>query len=233
MENGFRLQTSLLSDGPIPFDVTLLEAAAPCRVVLFAAGRGGNPLRHLPLLRCLAEQRCTVIAPHFEQLASPIPAEEELHSRARRLDVAVRSLAPAALPIAGVGHSMGAAMLLMLAGGQAWTLARKQILLESGISFDKLALFAPPTDFFRAPGALDAVHTPILVWAGSMDVITPPAQAEFLRDVLGARVEVRVVDGAGHFTFMNEPPPHVVDPHPDRNAVLASLAAEVGQFITT
>jgi hypothetical protein len=36
-----------LVDGAEAFDVTVLEAAAPSRVVLFGVGRGGDPERHL------------------------------------------------------------------------------------------------------------------------------------------------------------------------------------------
>ncbi len=47
-----------------------------------------------------------------------------------------------------------------------------------------------------------------------------------------APVEVRLDKDAGHFTYMDEPPPHTMDPHPDRRAFLESLARDVGQFIT-
>jgi len=57
----------------------------------------------------------------------------------------------------------------------------------------------------------------------------PPAQAAFLKEALepGSPVEVRLAEEAGHFTFMHELPPHITDPHPDRNAFLVSLTDDV------
>jgi pimeloyl-ACP methyl ester carboxylesterase len=99
---------------------------------------------------------------------------------------------------------------------------------------DRLALLAPATGFFQCRGALDAVTTPIRAWVGTNDAISPPAHANYLKETLGARVsvEVNIVDGAGHFSFMNEPPPLMTDPLPNRDAFLASLAAVVCGFVT-
>ena len=98
----------------------------------------------------------------------------------------------------------------------------------------RLALLAPATGFYQAPNALDAVGTPILAWAGTSDTITPPVQAEFLKHALGARlpVEVRVVKDAGHFSFMNAPPPGTSEPLPNREDFLARLAGELCCFVT-
>jgi predicted dienelactone hydrolase len=133
----------------------------------------------------------------------------------------------------GVGHSIGAAMLLALAGGQVWTRPGQPLPITPDDRIERPALMAPTTGFFQAPGALDAVRMPILAWAGSKDVITPPAQAELLRDILGHRlpVELRVVEGAGHFSFMNVPPPQTIEPLSDRDAFLANLAAEISEFV--
>jgi hypothetical protein len=127
-----------LRDGTAAFDVTVLEAAQPARVVLFSVGLGGNPERHLPLLEALAARRCTVVAPHFERLPSPIPTAEQLRLRAARLRLALDA-APASLPIAGVGHSLGATLLLGLAGAELRTLAgdRSAIATRSWLSSRK------------------------------------------------------------------------------------------------
>ena len=56
-----------IRDGAEAFNVTVVEANQTSkRFVLFAVGRGGNPSRHLPLLRSVAALGCTVVAPHFE-----------------------------------------------------------------------------------------------------------------------------------------------------------------------
>ena len=229
-----RISKVVLTDEAEAFDLTMLESPEPSRIVLFAVGSGGNPERHLPLLMSLAEHGCTVVAPHFARLASPMPTESDLLLRARRLRLALDSVARPGLPVAGVGHSIGATMLLALAGGQLWMRAGQRLPIAPDRRLDRLVLLTAATGFFQAPGALDAVSTPILAWAGTKDVITPPAQTEFLKRDLGARVpvEMRIVEGAGHFSFMNELPPNTMDTLPDRDAFLASLAIESCRFIT-
>ena len=75
------------------------------------------------------------------------------------------------------------------------------------------------------------VSAPIVAWVGTADTITPPAQALFLQDAMdpGTPVDVRTVEDADHFTFMNDLPPGVPDPHPDRHAFLADLADETSR----
>jgi pimeloyl-ACP methyl ester carboxylesterase len=222
-----------LQDGPDPFEVLILEAAKPARRVLFSVGAGGDPQRHLPLLRSLCDHGCTVVAPRFERMATPTPSAEELRLRARRLALALASARGADLPLFGAGHSIGAAMLLVLAGAEAWTRAGEPVSLPSPIAFERLVLLAPATDFFRAPGALDRVRAPLVVWAGTDDRITPPAQAEFLQAALASRtpVELRIAQGAGHFSFMDEPPPQTIEPLADRTEFLAGLAAEIARVV--
>ncbi len=229
----YRMYRLSLKDGSESFDVTVFESTHPSRVVLFSVGGGGNPERHLPLLTYLAEHGCTVVAPHFERLASPTPTERELIVRGQRLSLALDSVAEEGLLVAGVGHSIGATMLLALAGGHVWMRSGQCLSINADGRLDRLALLAPATNFFQGPGALDAVKTPILAWSGTNDTITPPAQTEFLKEALGARVPIQanVVEGAGHFSFMNEPPPHTTEPLANREGFLASLAAELCTFV--
>ncbi len=222
-----------MKDGNEAFDVAWLEPSQPSRTVLFAVGGGGNPERHLPLLQFLADRGCNVVAPHFARLVSPLPTEGDLLLRARRLRLALDATGRPGLPVAGVGHSIGAAMLLALAGGQVWMLSGRRLAIESDARLERLALLAPATGFFQAPGALRAVSTPILAWAGTNDTITPPAHATFLQQELAGSVpiNVRLIEDAGHFSFMNTLPPSVTDSLPDREAALAGLAADVCDFV--
>jgi pimeloyl-ACP methyl ester carboxylesterase len=223
-----------LRDGSESFNVTVLGPVLPERLVLFGVGLGGNPERHLPLLEVLAARGCTVVAPHFDRLPSPIPTQGELQLRARRMHLALASVDAAAVPVAGVGHSLGAAMLLALARAQLWTSAGERVDVAPIERLDRLALLAPATDFVRAPGALDQVRTPIMAWAGAVDSFATPEQVRILARALTTRVPVdtRVVEGAGHFSFMNLPPPHTAETLPDRDAFLADMAAEVARFVT-
>jgi predicted alpha/beta-fold hydrolase len=222
-----------MQDGAASFEVTLLEPAEPSRLVLFAVGGGGNPGRHAPLLGALVARGCSVVAPHFERLTSPRMTDELLLLRGRRLKLALDTAARPGLPIVGVGHSIGAAALLALAGGQVWMRPGAPLPMPREARLERLVLLAPATGFFAAPGALDAVRTPLLAWAATEDTVTPPAQAQLLADVLGRRlrVELRVEPGAGHFSFMHEPPPHSSEPLPDREAFLERLTAGVCDFL--
>lgn len=223
-----------VKDGEDSFEVTLVEASRPSRVVLFAVGGGGDPRRHGPLLDALVGHGCTVVAPHFARLVSPTPSDDDLVRRARRLRIALDT-AGLAVPAVGVGHSIGATMLLALAGAQVWTRDGRRLPLATDERLQRLVLLAPATGWFARPGALDAVRTPVLAWAGSEDTITPPAQAELLERVLGTRVslDLRITEGAGHFSFMNTPPPGTTEPLSDRAAFLAELQAEVCAFATS
>lgn len=226
------MATRLLEDDG-GFDVTVLEPRTPARSLVFAAGRGGHPGRHAGLLQAFADRGFRVVAPHFDMLATPVPAREALEERGRRLAAAVARLCPPDAPLCGAGHSLGATLLLALAGARATTLAGETLDLPLPRAFHRLALFAPPTDFFRRPDALAAVTVPIQLWAGGQDRVTPPAQARFLAEALRTRapVDLRLIAAAGHFSFMDDLPPNGADPHPDRPGFLRDLAGEAGRFL--
>ncbi|PIE91434.1 MAG: hypothetical protein CR997_01195 [Acidobacteria bacterium] len=146
-----------LEDGSGSFDVSVRRRKESGPVVLFAVGAGGDPERHVTLLDALAESGCTVIAPHFPRLSLPRPTESELTLRARRLCLVLDVYSLSGATVSGVGHSIGAATLIALAGGHG---------------------------FFQAPGALDSVRVPILTWVGSEDDITPPSQIIWLAQAM-------------------------------------------------
>ncbi len=227
------MSTLTLKDGPDSFEVTVLKSALGSNVVLFAVGAGGNPERHLPLLTSIVESGYTVVAPHFERLASSTPTENEFQLWARRLTLALNSVAQTGSKVVGVGHSMGAAALLALAGGQVCLGVDHSIEIEPDKRLERLVLLTPPMGFFQVKGALDAVQTPILAWAGSKDTITPPDQLNVLEKGLRDRLplDVRVTEGAGHFSFMDLPPPDSVEPLSDRQAFLDELSDEIKRFI--
>lgn len=227
------MQTQTLQDGAESFRVSVHEAARISPVVLFAVGAGGQPERHATLLNALAESGCTVVAPHFERLASPVPSEADLALRARRLSLALDAFVQPGTTATGVGHSIGAATLVALAGAQMWLGFGRRVNIAPDGRLTRLALLAPPTGFFQAPGALDAVRVPILAWAGSEDGITPPAQTEWLAHVMSdwQTVDVRVTGGAGHFSFMDQPPPQTTEPLPNKQAFLREYSGEVFKFL--
>jgi hypothetical protein len=83
-----------LQDGNDSFKVSVHQAAKQSPVMLFAVGAGGQLERYSTLLAALTELGCTVIAPHFERLASPVLGEADLTLRARRFDLAREKRTP-------------------------------------------------------------------------------------------------------------------------------------------
>jgi predicted dienelactone hydrolase len=227
------MRTQTLQDGAEAFIVSVHEAAENSPVVLFAVGAGGKPERHATLLDALAESGCTVVAPHFERLASPIPTEADLTLRSRRLSLTLDAFVQLGATAAGVGHSIGAATLVALTGAQMWLGTGQRVNIAPDSRLTRLALLATPTGFFQAPGALDAVGVPILAWVGSKDSITPPAQTEWLAHAMRdwQTVDVRVTDGAGHFSFMDLPPPQTTEPLLNKQAFLRDHSSEVCKFV--
>jgi alpha-beta hydrolase superfamily lysophospholipase len=224
--------TRTLADGAETFEVEVLPAADPEGIVLFGVGGGGDPRRHAPLLDNLARAGLTVVAPHFARLAGPRATSEEVILRARRLRAALATVERPDLSVVGIGHSIGAATLLGLAGARMWRDASGPLPIGPEPRLVRLALLAPPTGFFGAPGALAAVGVPLLVIAGSDDTVTPPAESEFLHRALAGQVavELHVAQGAGHFSFMDVPPPDTVEPLADREGFLDRLAETLAEF---
>lgn len=227
------MHTQVLHDGAESFEVSVYEATTVSPVVLFAVGSGGQPERHTSLLDSLAKSGFTVLAPHFERLTSPKPSETDLILRARRLTLTLDAFVLPGTTTAGVGHSIGAATLIALAGGQMWLGPGRHVNIAPDSRLTRIALLAPPTGFFQAPGALDAVRVPVLAWVGSEDSITPPAQTEWLAHAMldWQTVDVRITEGAGHFSFMDQPPPHTTEPLPNKQAFLREHSSEVCKFV--
>lgn len=221
-----------LADGAESFALTCLPAPDPAGLVLFAVGGGGDPARHQPLLDHLLRRSLTVVAPHFERLVAPRATSDEVLLRARRLRLALAAAERPDLRVTGIGHSIGASTLLGLAGGRMWPDPRGPLPIEHELRLERLALLAPAAGFFMAPGALGQINVPVLAIAASEDAVTPPTETEFLCGELAGRmpIEMRIVQGAGHFSFMDQPPPDVDDPLPEREEFLERLAGELAAF---
>lgn len=227
------MRTQTLQDSGDSFEVSVRKAATGSPVVLFSVGSGGHPDRLATLLDALAESGCTVVAPHFERLASTTPTQEELTLRARRLTLALDAFVKPSARVIGVGHSIGAAVLVAMAGAQLWLGPGRRVSIAPDRRLARLALLAPPTGFFQAPAALDAVRIPILAWVGSADSITPPTQTEWLARAMHDWnvVDVRITEGAGHFSFMDAPPPHTTEPLRNKQAFLREYSNEICKFV--
>ena len=233
MKYHFSMDRISLNAKNVGFEAIHFESADPQRNVIFASGSGGNPERHLPLLESLASHGCNVIAPNFGRIVSPNPSKHELLARIDVLTASLDFLSSSSLPAVGVGHSIGATLLLALAGGKMWMREGESLSVSKYERLNKLVLFAPPTGYFQAPDSLNEVCIPIQVWSASLDKITPPEQIEVFQNGLppSCLLSFQLVEGAGHFSFMNSLPPQIVDPMQNRERFLAELSDKVCDFV--
>lgn len=144
------MPTQTLQDDRDSFEVSVRGAITGSRVILFSVGSGDQPERHASLLDALAEAGCTVVAPHFERLTSTTPTNEELTVRARRLTLALDAFIEPSERVIGVGHSIGAAILLAMAGAHLWLGPGRRVITAVDRRLSGLALLAPPTGFFSS-----------------------------------------------------------------------------------
>lgn len=225
------MRSTTVLDGQESFEVATIQGDPGARLVLFAAGAGGDPARHGPLLELLAARGCSVIAPRFERFTSPMVTEAQLALRARRLKLALGALAPDDARVVGVGHSIGAMLLLAMAGATSWMGPDRPLALAQDTRLEAVAMLAPAAGYFAAPGALDAVRARVAVWAGQLDTMAPPAALALLSRELGPRCELHSIEGADHYSFMNvRPPPSPVDPLADPAAFHRALSEAVAEF---
>ncbi|MGW6819472.1 alpha/beta hydrolase family protein [Streptomyces sp. NPDC055005] len=198
--------------------------------MLFATGAGGDPERYRPLLEHLAADGCQVIAPHFERFVAREATTAELLARPVGLVEALHRWASPKATVVVVGHSIGGWAGLCLAGATPWGRDGRVLDVPREPRVGRLVLYAPAARWFAAPGALDAVTAPMLVYAGELDTVTPVEQAVRLKSA-PARVDLRVVPGADHFSFMNMRPPGTAESASfDRARFLTDLAEATTEF---
>jgi len=151
------------------------------------------------------------------------------------LSLALDTFSQPGVIVAGVGHSIGATTLLALTGAQMWLGPGQQVNITQDKRLVRLALLSPPTGFFQAPGALAAVRTPILLWVGSEDNITPPEQSKWLAQAMSGSqtVDLRMTNGAGHFSFMDLAPPNTVELLANKLEFIQEYSSEVSRFIAS
>ena len=189
-----------------------VTASTRCAVV-FAAGRAGDPVRHQALLDRISDAGLTVVAPEFAPFPMGRARLGDLQARIDGLDDALAAL-PASTRIIGVGHSIGATLLLAKAGAHMWAGPGERVRVAPDARIAGLVLLAPPVGYFAAPGALEPLSIPIMLKVGVRDAVTPPASYAGLRLTLEGRLplDFEVVDGADHFSFMDVRPPDQPEP---------------------
>jgi hypothetical protein len=62
-------------------------------------------------------------------------------------------------------------------------------------------------------------------------MVVPPEKVLLLKQGFGTAAGMFIEDRAGHFTFMDAPPPNSVEPHPDRAAFLNDLTEQICRIV--
>ena len=113
-----------------------------------------------------------------------------------------------------IGHSIGGSTALALAGGMPWSWNCQKIEVESDPRVKALVLLAPATDFYLAPDSLRNVKVPILMLFAGKDHLALHCQPDVVLNGVAdkAQVTLRIIENAGHFSFISPYPPQMKNP---------------------
>jgi predicted dienelactone hydrolase len=221
--------------GPFPLDISIntqpTEGKFP--LVLISHGSGGGNLLYRTLAHFLARNGFVVGMPEhpFNNFSDNTleGTVENLENRPRHINLAIDwffesenfsgIIKPDAISI--IGHSTGGCTALSVAGGIPTSLPHessdgkaKQINIAHNRKISSLVLLAPGTDWFREKGSLSGVDIPILMIAAEKDQFIQPYQAQTVLDGVADRSKVayKIVENAGHFSFLSPFPEFMITP---------------------
>lgn len=198
-------------------------AGKPLGIVLFGAGAGGDPARYSALTDAAATAGFIVAAPAHERFDGRTVTDEQMRDRAVGLKGVLDEVGRPDLPVVAAGHSAGGWAALCLAGAQPWGRNRQPLPVPAEPRVTKVVALAPTVGWFQAPGALDGLRVPVVVLAGGVDVVTPPATADILR-AAPATISMQTFEGVGHLDFLTTLPPGVAPtPGLDHGAFIKRL----------
>lgn len=214
--------------GPYHFDATADAPLASGKfpVCVISHGGGGSHLLYRSIATHLAKNGHIVVCPEHpgdnRNDNSLSNSDIAAANRPRQASLAIDSVlespffSAAADPsrISAIGHSMGGYTALAMAGGQPWTRSGQPLSVQKDPRIGAAVLMAPSLGWFMAPGALDDVTAPLLVFAGGQDQITPlPTIRQALEQISNrSEITLQVVDDAGHFSFLSPFPDHMRRP---------------------
>jgi predicted dienelactone hydrolase len=144
--------------------------------------------------------------------------------------------------VAVIGHSMGGYTALAVAGGTPWTADGNRLSIVPDPRVKAIVLLTPATGWFIPKGSLENVTVPILMLAAEHDEFTPPWNAEVVLKRIPDRSQVtfRIIENAGHFSFLSPYPPNLknagfppsMDPEGfDRDKFHKELPGELCEFL--
>jgi predicted dienelactone hydrolase len=230
-------------------------------LVVISHGTGGSPLVYRTLGQYLARNGFLVALPEHPRnnrnnndLAGTAAI---LVNRPRQIRSVIdwalahneigSHLAPGAAAI--IGHSLGGYTALALAGGTPTAFAHEtrdsrpeKLETTSDERVRALVLLAPAAAWFMEPGALGGVSVPILMLTAEKDVHTPNWHAQLILEGVPqpSLIQHRIVQNAGHFSFLSPFPdsmtkpafPPSQDPEGfDRGRFLSEMNADILAFL--
>lgn len=221
--------------GPYVIDISMnaapIEGVFP--LVLISHGSGGSPLVYRTLARHLARNGFIVGMPEHpfnnRNNNTLVNTVKNLTIRPKHLLMALdwffndkdfaRFVKPDAASL--IGHSMGAYTALAVSGGVPTSFSHESpsglpqlIPVTPDSRIKSLVLFAPASVWFKGEGALNEINIPILMFTGEKDQITPCFHAQLIVDGVrnGEKIQCRVIENAGHFSFLSPFPEGMTDP---------------------
>ena len=218
-------QLNVARDAPV--------AGGPFPLVLISHGKGGSLWVYRTLAHYLACRGFVVGLPEhpfnnrnnnsWEGTISNLTARPcHLHLATNGL-FGHQKLAASLQPdtVAVIGHSMGGYTGLALAGGLptsfSWESSDGQphaVLTTVDGRVRALVLLAPATPWFMAEGALRGVRAPILLLEAEKDEHTTHEHAQIVLNGVPDqhKIEHRVIENAGHFSFLSPFPEAMTGP---------------------
>lgn len=211
--------------GPYTMDVSpdapLAEGKFP--VVVISHGNGGSHLVYRAISTHLARNGYVVaLLEHAGNNRNNNELEgthENLVNRPRhvRLTIDAVSSNPQFIAcvqpdnVAIIGHSIGGYTALAVAGGTPWSETRQRVDVVADPRVRALVLLAPATAWYLPEDSLSQVSVPILMLVAEHDPFTPRWHADLVLVRVPDRTQVtcRVIENAGHFSFLSPFPPQM------------------------
>jgi predicted dienelactone hydrolase len=219
------------SAAPTPFGPYLLEVSPDAPIakgrfplIVISHGSGGSHLLYRTIALHLARHGYVVALPEHHRNNrldnSLYGTVDNLVNRPYHVQLVLNAIA--ADPLFGpqvdsdnaavIGHSMGGYTALAVAGGKPWSKEGLPVEIASDPRVRALVLLAPATAWFKPEDSLKQVTLPILMLIGEHDDITPQWHADLVLDQVPDRTRVicRVIENAGHFSFLSPFPPKLL-----------------------